>query len=498
MARTIRVTPETIDQALEAVGAGDVVVLAPGRYRRRLTVRGATGTTEAPIIIRGEPGAVLDGGQRFEDFNPRAQVIAQGEDDNGCFPGLYSIAHEGILVLDECVWVNLESLEIEGAWPTAIFLNNSRHIVVESVRVRESTWAIAVHGERSRYITVQDCHWLQDITEGDLWSRVGWERVHGDHVKTGDARGYDGDFFRAYLIEGDVVIRRNLVEHAFNGVHMYNYKVNPRPDLNNNVQIYDNRFRYIRDNPIEPEYGATNWWVYHNELFNCHKWFSFQMKRSGYFYVFGNVGWFDDMPGPPEDDNAGGGVFKFQGRVDPAVAPHYVFNNSWYLRSSYIKKKRLSSFLHTNNAIAYCDPGTHGSDMCEAPKAFFGSGASIPPTDPIIEKKQFTTAWKKLGIAFVNDIVCHEHFPGVLREMGYPIEDGVAADPDFVDRLHGDLRLNQGSPCRGAGRPLRMTLPDGSHWETPETFDVGAYQGETLFEPHPFVRYEPSAGAPSA
>ncbi len=43
-----------------------------------------------------------------------------------------------------------------------------------------------------------------------------------------------------------------------------------------------------------------------------------------------------------------------------------------------------------------------------------------------------------------------------------------------------------------------MTLPDGSHWEMPAPLDVGAYQGEARIEPHPFVRYEPSARAPSA
>jgi hypothetical protein len=195
-------------------------------------------------------------------------------------------------------------------------------------------------------------------------------------------------------IKGDVTIRYNLIEHAFNGVHFFNNPVNDLdPDLNHNLKVYGNTFRYIRDNPVEPERGAWNVWIYNNSFYNCHKWLSLEMSRSGYVYIFGNIGWFDDMPGTIPDDQYGGSVLKLLGGADTeADGPHYIFHNSWYLRSSYIKGQHIRNLSHFNNAALYCDPGCHGKRgkiaHCEGRKSIFGEKPPMkePPEDP---KDQF-------------------------------------------------------------------------------------------------------------
>lgn len=63
-----------------------------------------------------------------------------------------------------------------------------------------------------------------------------------------------------------------------------------------NVEIYDNDFQFNRDNPVEPEDYAANWWVFHNRIYNGHGWFSLDGVKGGPVYIFGNVGWFDDKP----------------------------------------------------------------------------------------------------------------------------------------------------------------------------------------------------------
>jgi len=51
-----------LQAALDAARPGDVVALLPGRYVNPVTVRFG-GTSEDPLVIRGLPGAVIDGGQ---------------------------------------------------------------------------------------------------------------------------------------------------------------------------------------------------------------------------------------------------------------------------------------------------------------------------------------------------------------------------------------------------------------------------------------------------
>jgi hypothetical protein len=81
-----------------------------------------------------------------------------------------------------------------------------------------------------------------------------------------------------------VIVRGNHVRDAYNAIRM----VVRNPDIcdacNWNVEICDNRFERIRDNPIEPEGHALNWFVHDNQFVNCHAWFSLDGVRGGYFY----------------------------------------------------------------------------------------------------------------------------------------------------------------------------------------------------------------------
>ncbi len=337
MIQEIKVSPHDVVEKTKALQAGDRVIFTSGRYTERLQFKNLSGQTAHPIEFVAEPGAILDGGQRFEDFNPRAQRISEEQQALGKYPGIYPISMEGFFIFEECDWITIRGFYVVGVWPTIIALKNCRHIVIDDMHMREGTFAIFAEGSKTNGIVVENSTWVQDITKGDLWFRIGWHRMH-DEVNPGDARAYDGDFFRSVDIKGNVTIRNNSISHAFNAVHLYNRRLDP--NLNNNVYIYGNSFTYIRDNAIEPEYAASNWWVYHNKIFNCHKWISFEMTLSGYFFVFGNVGWFDSLPGPIADNQFGGAVFKLPPATDPAPGHHYVFHNSWYLRSSYIKKKR--------------------------------------------------------------------------------------------------------------------------------------------------------------
>jgi regulation of enolase protein 1 (concanavalin A-like superfamily) len=64
----------TVQAAVNAAGAGDTVVITPGRYfERNITIKKG-GTPDQPLTIKGQPGAVLDHGIRVTE----ARYIGEG------------------------------------------------------------------------------------------------------------------------------------------------------------------------------------------------------------------------------------------------------------------------------------------------------------------------------------------------------------------------------------------------------------------------------------
>lgn len=458
---TIPADPRTLPEILRSLAPGTTVQLEAGVYTRPVEMVGQRGRPEAPIVIRGWETAVFDGLQTVDDFTPRAEAVAHQAEEEGRYPGVYPIAHEAHLKLRDCAWVTLDGLRFRRCWPTAVWMKDCADIVVRDLAVEDASYAIYAVGAATRRLLVDRCSWVQDPTRRRLWRDTYWKSVHGRNIDgSGGARAYDGSFFLGDGIAGDLEIRNCTVEHAFNGVHLFNQSLDE--GLNRNVHVHHNRFRFIKDNPIEPEDLATNWWIYGNEIFNNHKWFSFELQGHGYFYVFRNIGYFDDKPGPPDEEFSGGAVFKLAEEPGRPLGPMYTFNNSWYLRSAYIKDGAISHFHHLNNAIKFCDVLT---DVCDPTKSFFGK----PVTG-------FTTDWETLDIGFANDLSNHRDFPNGLQTAGYAIEAGRAGDPMFVDPARGRFELTAPSPCRGQGRRLELTLPDGAWWSSRSPLDIGAAQ----------------------
>ncbi|MHC4249585.1 MAG: hypothetical protein ACYS9X_10705, partial [Planctomycetota bacterium] len=56
----------TLERALRELAPGETVNLLPGVFPEPVTMKGVKGTAERPIVIRAQPGAVLDGTRRLE------------------------------------------------------------------------------------------------------------------------------------------------------------------------------------------------------------------------------------------------------------------------------------------------------------------------------------------------------------------------------------------------------------------------------------------------
>ncbi|WP_165447781.1 right-handed parallel beta-helix repeat-containing protein [Rhizobium ruizarguesonis] len=513
MGRSREVGPGDVHKWVRKLIAGDRLLLSEGDYKKPIVLSSLAGTEEEPIIIHGID-TVLGPNVTFETFKETGNKLAAAQEAGGRFPGIYYLADNGFLVLKNCQWITIENLSFAGCWPTAIYLENCQHITLRNLKISGGTFAIGATGITTRHILIEDCDWVQDTSgngwdicrairdkrpidkelEGKpsaLWRDVDWEQVHGERPETGrlvdvknDARAYDGDFFRAWSIAGYVVIRNNIIVDAFNGVHFFNQVAESIVDgCSRNVLIEGNWFIRIRDNAVEPEHFAWNWTIRHNMIVDCYLPFSLQMARSGYFYIYGNVGWNLRKPGPDNDQHTRGQFFKFPS-AHVADGPHYVFNNSWMLRAPLVKKARFAKFVHVNNAIDYYESE-------EATTAPFGKNfADLGPPgsqeqDTLnFEGEHFTKAWQYLGINFDGDVINHSSFPDQIRAAGYPV--GIAASglsPDFEDKTPG---RPEGLKTRTQLQAIALTvlLPDGREELAVEgnTHQVGAWQGSQRIE----------------
>jgi len=500
--------------------SGHTLTLDPGRHPGPIALSDLAGTQEQPLVLRG-PKATVGPGTPFSEYKREANRLAAMHEDGGSFPGLYFMADNAALTVRNCRWIVIEDLTFDGCWPTAIYLDNCQHVTIRRVSIRGGTVAIGAHGGNTRHLLIEKCDWLQDFTaQGErdlelirdhghadpkpdlsdslLYKATNWLQIH-DWVKDTerrvdvetDARAFDGDFFRAWTIAGYVTIRENIVIDAFNGVHFFNQASRSIVGkYSRNVLIEDNWFVRLRDNAVEAEQFAWHWTVRRNRFVDVYAPFSLQMDRSGYFYIYANLGWSYHRPGPDDtdtmkNDRRNGRLFKLP-TLHTADGPHYVMHNSWLIRSSVMKKKRLANLVHRNNAIDYYDKGEEFDLAAASP---FGEGwtsAYDPNADwaaiKKAEKERFTKAWEELGISFDGDVINHPDFPRMLRVAGYPI--GAQANgeiPRFKDRRLGrpeDLRTRKKLPAVD----IEVTFPSQEKTKLKgKELQAGAWQGNKPF-----------------
>lgn len=489
--REIAVSPGTLQDALDRARPGDVVVLAPGRYRSPFRIAGLRGHAGAPLVVEARgPGAVITQGRPADSFRSEANTIARELEDRGRYPGLYEAIGHAQLSVTDSRHVVLRNLEFEEGWPTHVCLQSVEDVTIQDCRFRDATYCVAALGRGTRRILVERCSWVQDRVPGRIWSEIPWYRVHGTRLNPGyppvdvarDWRQFDGDFFRSAGIAGGVTIRHCTVADAFNAIHGYND--DRRGDLNRDFDVHDCAFLRIRDNVFEPEKHAENWWFHHNRIVNCHKPYSLTTRSNHHCLIFGNTVHFDSIQSGSDDprwpDHRSGGVFKAPTKQTMPSGPTYVFHNSVITRSDYLRKGFIPGLVHANNAILHVTDRALGEPRMPW---IFGN-----PADPEPDER-FTTDWATYRISVDGDVQDHPDWPDAVRTRGYGVGLGsLNADPGFLgwdpanERVVDEaalFHLGPDSRCRGRGIALSLPLPwlEGERgWTSPAGADIGAFQ----------------------
>jgi len=408
--------------------------------------------------------------------------------------------------MKDCQHVIIKNIYFDGCWPTGIYIDNCQDIKISECHFREGTFAIGATGSDTRHITISRCHWQQYPDVKGFWKNVSWDEIHADldAKKPGDPKGkvgyendhreLDGDFFVGWRIAGFVTIHNCIVEDAFNAIHMFNLEGEPpSTKLNRNVLIEDNCFRNICDNAVEPEFGAWNWIIRRNCFYNVYRWFSFELYRSGWFYIYANLGWHDDFPGLLGSKQTGESLLKFPKpkvltqtdwlKEIKADGPHYIFHNSFHMRGQLfkIKKSIFKNWIVFNNAFSFdkiVGPSNEDKDNKSlARRTLFGdTNTNLGAIDDAI-KEQFQ---------FLGNVIEHAPSPEELRRDGMRFEESsIQTYPGFVKEKaakQDDFKLLKGkAAARGNAIAYKLRGRAVQYWQIERGKDCGAWQGNSLY-----------------
>lgn len=498
--------------AVAAAQPGDTVQLLPGGYfpptlidpdnparsePLSLELRGLAGREDAPVTIRGLGSATAFFGEGKAEIADSRLPTA----DQFAFFKLF-----------DCQWIVFENFDVAGCWPTFCYMENSRYVTVRGVRAFDGRYVVFARGEGCHHILLEGNRWRQDPT-GALWRDISWEAV-----KREDLTGYfyyNGGFFGSVNISGSVIFRDNTLCTAFNGLRL-KADAAKGDRLNHNVEITGNRFHRLRDNPVEPERTAVNWYVSGNRIANAHAWFSLDGVAGGFWYFCGNTGFFNDKQGQPQGDNTGGAVYKFDEKGDMPDRCVLAAFNTFFLRANLIKEGRTRHFRHADNVVLFCTPadlrrydpeppcpfpGTCPDPCAPSPATAdpetFGCVAPDQPGPSLVAAPNFLKAPDKDAISFDGDLT-NRPWPAAFGPAGF--EGGGRVDPGvrFQNPFAGDLRL--AGPALPAAPVVLRAGQDWAgdyDWKSPERAVAGAAQPGGAPSPcPPFVFCMPTNPAP--
>lgn len=145
---------QSIGKAAESLVAGDVLCIRKGIYLHGVTLSELKGNEKKPIIITGESG-----------------VVIETEERDGIF-------------LENCEYVSIKDLTVQGAQRAGILINSSRHITIRDCHITDNRkWGIQTC--LSDYIAIERC----EISGAKLEHGIYFSTT--DHPKVVDCRIYD-------------------------------------------------------------------------------------------------------------------------------------------------------------------------------------------------------------------------------------------------------------------------------------------------------------------
>lgn len=417
----------------------------------------SSGTELQLAINSANPGDVIL--MRPGTYNQKITITRSGASENpitirseSTSPSSYAVIDRGISPGgsgDDCVsissgasWITLEHLRFRNCWNDIIVINNGSYLTFRNIEASGGTHFVQSESTANHHILIENTTWDQAGSQMWVWAGQGrgqWEELHH-----GSLGYYNGGIYGG-TSAGTIVIRNNTIKNTFNGMQWWNNG----PYDNSNSEIYNNLFEKNYDNGVEPEEGAFNLHIYNNifknVLFGI---ISHDKVGGGDVYFYGNIGWIDDDPAGSWT------IFKLR----CPSAPLHIYHNSFYYKNA-MDFGCHDSIRHFNNAYYHISGGMGPSDFTWGDFQFDNDCTSKPWNSSITSRGQ-----EAHGLQNTN--------------------------PMFRNPMQGDLKLQINSPCIDKGK----IIPGFTQSYQGSAPDIGAYEGEQLFQGPAFEAKVPPGG----
>ena len=433
---------KSINRAIGAAVAGDTVYVLSGTYKELVVFSGKKGLPENPICLLGlstsvEEYPVIDGGA--------AEPSSEASND--------------WITISNSEWIEISRLKFTNGWTLPIKVSGSSYLTFRSCHFWGGKRVINAGGPTTHHILVEDCFW--DQGGENLWRLVrdkegvdAWTSMHHGAM----------EYFNGSLIDfsgtgGSMVIRRNTIVNAFNGI-----RYRGRRGFDSNVEIYDNRVSRVRDNDFEPEYYTYNLHVYHNASHNIHRTLSVDNVEGGQIFYYGNVVTADTDPWTV---SVCSGLWKIYGREGLLSYPIYAFNNSLYapgVAFSHMPGKAMY-LKHWNNAYVFLNQGRWDLNEWDESDEFDYDISNRPWSSNLTTNRQEV--------------------------------HGIIADAGYVEPAKGNLMLQPGSKGIDAGKVVSLKEFEWTQQFDGKAPDIGAFERENLVEGPAFRFMIPPEGTVS-
>lgn len=422
----------SVESALMKANPGTVINLLPGIYNKALSINTISGGQDKEIIIKSfsnnpDSFAVVDGGDEI----PTA--------DSSSF----------WMSINNSNWIKIAKLKFKNAWAYPILLKNSSYITFDSCFFWGGKRVINAEGKLTHHILVENCYWNQGGKY--LWEIVkdsagveAWLSMHHENMSY-----FNGSLIDFHKTGGSIVIRNNTIIYAFNAFRWRGEK-----GYDSNIQIYNNKISYIRDNDFEPEYYTYNLHIYNNFSHNVHRTLSVDNNEGGNIYYYGNVITSDNEPWT---ETVITNIWKIYGKERNLNFPIYAFNNSFYSTGNAFRVDvgNLIRVKHFNNAYYF----------------------SSPEDGWLLDKWDSTNE-------FDYDI-SNKNWPENIINHDQE-KHGKIADINYVDPANWNLRLQENSPGIDAGKIIFLKEFNWKQDYEGKAPDVGAYENGKLVDGPPF------------
>lgn len=308
---------KTIAAALAVADPGDLVQVRAGIYREALELP-RSGTPGAPIWVRADPGAVLDGsdatlagspswtlhkdGIYWAPFSGDTDYVAVGDERIYHYTALSALEAEsggqsgktGVLLGGFFVDTGQGRIYLRlpdrsspkgkavhvAALDRAILVDNKEQIVIDGFEIRYygGQYGVGVDLRGARRTWVRNCH-LHHLRAGVRSRKGGGENViERNRLRDTSVYGWPWSSVKAHSAEasaislsggaGDIV-RDNDIEGFFNGIATGQFGTTDE-GIAANIDVYRNVMRQLGDDGLEPEGACVNQRFWENRINEVH------------------------------------------------------------------------------------------------------------------------------------------------------------------------------------------------------------------------------------